>query len=272
MLIDTHCHIHDSEFAEKSDQTVDQILAEASEAEVSQLVCVGTSERSSKEAVVFCGKYSQCYASLALHPHEVEAYSDSELAEQMNTLESLADNKNVVAIGETGLDYYYHSDESIRERQKNVLKLHLELADKHNLPLIFHIRDPKDDSDGLGLAFADFFKVFDSFKNVRGVVHSFTATQTELTGVIERGLFIGLNGIMTFTKDQKQLEAAKSVPLKQLVLETDAPFLTPAPFRGKICKPKHVRVTAEFLSELRGESFDELAAQTTKNAKKLFTI
>jgi TatD DNase family protein len=128
------------------------------------------------------------------------------------------------------------------------------------LPVIFHIRE----------AFDDFFRILDDYKGIRGVVHSFSASIVELEGVLSRGLYVGLNGIMTFTNDQKQLDAAKSVPIEKLVLETDAPFLTPKPFRGTMCEPKHVSVTAEFLANLRGESLDYIAKATSNNAKALF--
>ena len=146
------------------------------------------------------------------------------------------------------------------------------MATAYDLPLSFHIRDDKGESSELGSAFKDFFAIVDGYSGVRGVIHSFTATNRELQGVLDRGFYVGLNGIITFTKQAEQLEAAMSVPLERLVLETDAPFLTPEPFRGKMCKPKHVRVTAEFLAGLRSESFEKLARATTDNARKLFDI
>jgi TatD DNase family protein len=158
------------------------------------------------------------------------------------------------------LDYFYNH--SPKDAQTEILKFQIELALKHDLPMIFHIRD----------AFKEFWPVFDSYRGVRGVVHSFSATEKELQQIIERGLYAGLNGIMTFTKNQAQLAAAKAVPLSNLLLETDAPFLTPAPFRGTICEPKHVRVTAEFLSGLRGESLGQIFAATTNNAQTLFGL
>src|SRR5690606_9318752 len=135
-------------------------------------------------------------------------------------------------------------------------------AAEHDLPLIFHVRE----------AFKDFWSIFDDFRGLRGVVHSFTSDKRDLEQILSRGLYVGLNGIMTFTKRTEQLEAAKSVPLDKLVLETDAPFLTPTPFRGKICEPKHVRTVGEFLADLRGEKLEDLAAATTANARKLFKL
>jgi len=170
----------------------------------------------------------------------------------------------VVAIGETGLDYHYmHSS---KEQQEKLLKFQLDIAREHELPLIFHIRE----------AFADFWKIFDDYVaqgfKIRGVVHSFSAHSTDLQEILKRNLYVGLNGIMTFTKDQGQLEAAKRIPLDKLLLETDAPYLTPVPFRGILCEPKHVRTTAEFLSQLRGENLQTVAETTTQNAVTLFGL
>ena len=263
-LIDTHCHIHDSEFLEKYDVGPDDLIANASKSGVDTVVCVGTSVKSSQEAVDFCKSRGGCYCSLAIHPHEAADKSEEELKEEFAQIAEIAQKspKKLVAIGETGLDYYYHSDENIRKKQELLFRLHIELALKLKLPMIFHIRD----------AFDDFFRIVDEYDGVTGVVHSFTACEKELQGVINRGFMVGINGIMTFTKDLKQLEAAKKIPLQMLVIETDAPFLTPHPIRGTINEPKYVTLITQFLSELRGESQAILAKQTTKNAKKLFQI
>ncbi|MEK7153281.1 MAG: TatD family hydrolase, partial [Patescibacteria group bacterium] len=166
----------------------------------------------------------------------------------------------VVAIGECGLDYHYNH--SLPADQEIVLRFQIELALEHGLALVFHVRD----------AFDDFWNIFDEYKGIQGVIHSFSAGRQELEKILDRGLYVGLNGIMTFTKVNEQLEAAKAVPLAKLLLETDAPFLTPAPRRGTICEPKHARVTAEFLSQLRGEPIEEIAARTTENAQTVFGL
>ena len=118
----------------------------------------------------------------------------------------------------------------------------------------------------------DFWKIIDSYDGIKGVVHSFSSDEGQLEEILKRSLYVGLNGIMTFTKDEKQLNAAKKVPLDKLLLETDAPFLTTKPFRGNRCEPKHVVLTAEFLASLRGESTERLADVTTNNANNLFKI
>lgn len=253
-LTDTHCHIHFDGF----EMDPDEAIKNASEAGVDRLLLVGCTLEDSKKGVDFVKTRENCWMSIGLHPHEGSVYADSK--EALEQFAKLASEPKVVAIGETGLDYYYqHSPKDV---QKKLLRFQLELAIKHDLPLVFHVRH----------AFEDFFEILDEFPPVRGVVHSFSAHESELARIIERGLYVGLNGIMTFTKDEKQLAAAKAVPLDKMVLETDAPFLTPKPFRGKMCEPKYVRTTAEFLAELRGESIERLANSTTENARKLFSF
>jgi TatD DNase family protein len=263
-LVDSHCHVHESEFADKFNRPADLLLEDALSEGVSQVVCVGTTLIGSEEALEFCKTRPNCYASAALHPHEVERLSGEQLKQDFARLSDLviANQEDFVAIGECGLDYFYHESKTVRSAQKELFRGHIELALSCNLPLIFHIRS----------AFTDFFEIIDDYQGIRGVVHSFSAGEKQLEGCLQRGLFIGLNGIMTFTKDQLQLAAAAQVPLDKLLLETDAPFLTPAPFRGTICEPKHVRVVAEFLCQLRGETLADLAAATSGNAKQLFNL
>lgn len=253
-LVDTHCHIHFPDY----ELNPDEVRLEAEEEGVTRLVCVGCTLADSQMAVSYAGRHDSVWASIGLHPHEASTYVHDH--KKLQKFRSLADKPKVIAVGECGLDYYY--EHSSKEDQQKLLRFQLDLAAEHGLPLIFHVRD----------AFDDFWPIFDEYQGLTGVVHSFTATTKELKQIVSRGLFVGLNGIMTFTKNQAQLEAAKAVPLDHLLLETDAPFLTPVPFRGKICQPKHVRVTAEFLGDLRDESLETLATATTANAKRLFNI
>ena len=251
--MDTHCHIQFDDY----NLNPTKVINEAHAAGVTRLICVGCTPEDSHRAVEFAAEHPSISAAIGIHPHYAKSYVvDKTIRRQFS---ELAKN-GVAAIGECGLDYYYkHSPAS---EQKKLFRWQLELASEYDLPLIFHVRE----------AFDDFLAILSDFEGVRGVVHSFTANLSTLDKILSKGLYIGLNGIMTFTKDADQLAMAKRVPLESLVLETDAPFLTPVPFRGTICQPKHVRVTAEFLSTLRGQPLDELAAATTHNARKLFNL
>jgi TatD DNase family protein len=275
-FFDTHCHIHEiladthvsdeshsggesmHERWKKNDKTAGQVLADAAAAGVESLICVGCTGPDSKLAVEFVKGRDNLWASIGIHPHEAQDYAN--YPKKLAEFAELTLKPKVVAVGECGLDYFY--EHSPKQDQEKILRFQIELALKHNLPMIFHVRD----------AFEDFWPIFDSYSGIRGVVHSFSAGEKELGQIIERGLYVGLNGIMTFTKQVKQLDAAKLVPKDCLLLETDAPFLTPQPFRGNICEPKHVRVTAEFLAGLRGESLEELAKTTYTNARFLFGL
>jgi len=261
-FVDTHCHIHFPDYALDPDEVID----EAKKAGVNQLLCVGCTLEDSEAGVELAAKYNACWASIGLHPHEARHYSGDDT--KLQQFRNLVDQPKVVAIGQCGLDYFY--EHSPKEQQQEIFRYQLTLAQEHGLPLIFHVRGSAE--DGQKGAFDDFLAILSDFVGVEGVVHSFSADTRTLDKLLARGLYIGLNGIMTFTKDDEQLAAAKAVPLDKLLLETDAPFLTPTPYRGTICQPKHLRVTAEFLSELRGESLQKLANATTQNAQKLFKL
>lgn len=269
-LTDTHCHIHEAHnVTELSTETrkryekagslsPNDMITRAKADGVTTMICVGTTLEDSELAVAFAKERNGLWASIGLHPHEAKSYVGNDKA--LKRFTALADKPKVVAVGECGLDYYY--SHSLPAEQETVLRFQIELALEHDLAMIFHVRD----------AFADFWSILDEYTGVRGVVHSFSATEKELAQILDRGLYVGLNGIATFMKDKGQINAVKAVPLAKLLLETDAPFLTPVPYRGTICEPKHVRVTAEFLASLRGESIEEIAARTTENAQALFGL
>jgi TatD DNase family protein len=268
-FVDTHCHIQEAGQSSGTDDLVqnkwhkaginspDELIDAAVTDGVKKMICVGCSLSDSRRAVELALRRKECWASIGIHPHEAKSHMSDNTLRQFATL---AGNPRVIAVGECGLDYYYNH--SPKSDQITILEYQLQLATDNNLPLIFHVRD----------AFEDFWSVLDNFSGIRGVVHSFSAGKREAEQIISRNLLIGLNGIMTFTKDQSQLDTAKFIPLSSLLLETDAPFLTPVPFRGTICQPKHVGLTANFLSKLRDESLEELAHATTDNATNLFNL
>jgi TatD DNase family protein len=248
MLVDTHCHIHEPSYQLDADEAI--IRAHA--AGVEAMICVGTSETSSKQAVEFAAKRESVYAAIGVHPHETK--------DNWRAIFDLANASKVVAVGEIGLDYYYNH--SPRDIQLKAFEEQLDFALKHDLPVIFHVRD----------AFDDFWSVFDNFHGIRGELHSFTDSIAHLDEGLKRGLLVGVNGISTFTKDEKQKAMFAHIPLEKMLLETDAPFLTPAPLRGKVNEPAFVRHVAEFHANARGISLEEIAAVTTTNARALFAL
>ena len=252
-LVDTHCHLQFDKLAEN----LDQVMISAEKSGVRRMICVGTSVDDSHKAVGYAGEYDNVWASVGAHPHDGKHF---DYKNDPARLAQMAALPRVVAFGEIGLDFY--KDFSPRDEQERLFRTQLEIGLAASLPVIFHVRD----------AWKDFWRILDDYDGVKGVVHSFSSGRKQADRILEKGLYIGLNGIMTFTRDQAQLEAAKTIPLDKLLLETDAPFLTPAPKRDELCEPRHVRVTAEFLSNLRGESIEELSKTTTDNALRLFDL
>lgn len=248
MLIDTHCHIHES-----YELPIDKVLEDAVEAGVGEYICIGTSEESSRLAIDFAEQHAKAYAAIGVHPHDTK--------DGYGAINDLAGTSSkIVAVGEIGLDYFY--THSSREVQMEALEVQIQIALNHDLPIIFHVRE----------AFDDFWPIFDKYSGIRGELHSFTDTAANLQKALERGLYIGVNGISTFTKDETQKATFDSIPLDRLLLETDAPFLTPAPLRGKVNQPAYVKLVAEHHANRRGISLEEIATATTANARKLFTI
>ncbi len=251
-LVDTHCHL---QFARLKGR-IKPVLADAQAAGVKRLICVGTTLEDSAQAVEIAGAHLNVWASIGVHPHDVKTFSQVKIGQ----FKKLLDRPKVVALGEVGLDYYRLY--SPKDQQLAALRAQIEASLGSGLPFIFHVRQ----------AFPDFWRLFDSYPNLGGVVHSFSAGPAELDQILSRGLYVGLNGIVTFSQSPSQLAAAKALPADRLVLETDAPFLAPAPYRGVVCQPKYIRDIAEFLAELRSEKLEQLAAATTNNAVKLFGL
>ena len=254
MLVDTHCHIHEASHP----LDVLDVIARAKLADVNQMICIGTNIDDSRIALEFASHHNEIFASIGIHPHEA--------SNNLDGLEGLLQlgNSSIVAVGEIGLDYHY--DNCPHDIQMQALKNQIDLALKYNLPIIFHVRE----------AFDDFWTIVDSYisagKQIRGVLHSFTDTKQNMQEAIKRGLYIGVNGYSTFVKDESQQAMFSMVPLERILIETDAPFLTPAPFRGKVNEPAFVRNVAEYLAKSRHISFDEVANATTTNARKLFNL
>lgn len=249
MLVDTHCHIHEADYPLGRDE----VLERARAAGVAQVICVGTSEVSSRAALDFAATRENVYAAVGVHPHESR--------DGCGLIRELAGaGPRLVAVGEIGLDYYY--THSPREVQIAALEEQIDVALGANLPIIFHVRD----------AFDDFWPVLSNFRGIKGVLHSFTDTHRNLDEALARGLYVGVNGISTFTKSPAQQQLFAEIPLDKLLLETDAPFLTPVPHRGKINEPAFVGHVAEHHAKIRRLSIDVVATSTTANARALFAL
>jgi TatD DNase family protein len=268
-LFDTHCHTHemvrrttpvyDKWRSDDAERTPETVLQAAREAGVTRMLCIGTTLADSELAVEFVHDREGQWASIGIHPHEADKH---QTAQAKQAFAALVAAPKVVAIGECGLDYFY--THSPREAQIELLKFQIELALEHDLPISFHVRE----------AFDDFWPLFESYRGakLRGVLHSYTDSMANLERAVKHGLHFGVNGIATFAKGEEKFVMYRTIPSELLLLETDAPFLTPVPFRGTICESKHVRVTAEYLAELRNQPFDELAVTTTANARALFKV
>lgn len=225
------------------------------------MICVGTDLEMSKKAIGLAQKYDQIWASVGLHPND-------NLDEKFDTAayEELLKQDKVVAMGEIGLDYYRTEKPEDQKRQKDRFVQQLELAKKVGKPLILHCRDARVGSKGR--AYPQMIEILDS--KTGGVVHSFTGSLEEAKQFLNLGLYLGFNGIATFARQYDEI--VRYVPLDRILLETDAPYLTPEPYRGKRNEPLYVIEVAKKIADLKKISVEEVTEQTTKNAQKLFRI
>lgn len=280
MLIDTHCHLYFDVFAGQ----VDQIIRNAESVGVTKIIVPGVNLTTSQKAVDMAKKYDQVYAVVGIHPSEAQNVNNKSLGR----LKNLAENDKVVGIGECGLDYKnikYQKAKSkdteqglkIKERQKEVFRLQIGLAQELDLPLVIHGRNASE----------DILKMFDSRwdfispqngrlqnnKRAKGVFHCFSGNFTLLNSVLEHDFYIGIDGNVTYSKHAKKI--VKRTPLEKLLVETDSPLLMPEPIRSRKefpNEPKNVKIVAEKIAKICGDSFLKVAKQTSKNARELFNI
>jgi len=250
-LIDTHAHLDGGEYA----NDLEQVLERARTAGVSPIVAAGQDEASSRATLELASKHAHVAPAVGVHPHEAKSAGD------LRWLEPLLRDPRVVAAGEMGLDYHY--DHSPRDVQRAVFERQLDLAGERGLPVIIHCRESEDDIAAILQA---------RFARGRlGVVHCFTGTYEWGKRLIgDFGVFLGIGGAVTFKNAKELHDAAARLPLDHLVLETDCPFMSPAPYRGKRNEPAYLPLTCARLAELRGCTPAEIAAATTANARRLF--
>jgi TatD DNase family protein len=254
MFIDSHCHLNYEGLVERQDA----VLADAKARGVSTMLNISTRESEWEAIVATAERDSDVWASIGIHPHEADAHPEIDARK----LIAKSEHPRVIAIGETGLDFYY--DHSDRDQQRTSFRAHIEASRATGLPLIVHTRDAEQDT-------AEILREETGKGSFSGVIHCFTASQAFADIALELGFYISMSGIVTFKNAKDLQDVAKGLPADRLLIETDAPFLAPVPHRGKTCEPAYVADTAAFLAELRNESLEELGATTSRNFHTLFS-
>jgi TatD DNase family protein len=251
MFIDTHCHLHFDQF----DNDREKVIQRAIYNKIESIITIGTDVPTSKRALALAEKFAIVYAAVGVHPNDSANVSDSDLQE----IEQMFLGKKVVAIGEIGLDYYRLN--SSKEQQKKIFRLQIESAKKMQLPVIVHNRDAHEDLMNI--------LIEEKIHHVGGVLHSFSGSETFLDAALKQHLYISFTGIITF-KNSHYYKLIDRVPLDQILLETDSPFLAPEPFRGRRNEPSYLKYTAEKIAQIKGLSIEKLARASSENARTLF--
>lgn len=259
IFVDSHCHIDGEAF----DIDRDEVVERARNAGVAAMLVVGTGNPHNGEiakAVETAGKYANVFASVGVHPHDAKLYDDNAEATLINLTKT---SPKVIAWGEIGLDYYY--EHSPRDVQREVFIRQIRTAKSLNLPIIIHSRDADDET-------VEILKAECSDENFKGIMHCFGGTAAMAKSLMDIGFLISFAGNVTFKKAENLRDAARVVPLEKLLIETDCPFLTPIPFRGKRNEPMYVAETAKFLAEFYAIELETLAQKTTQNFIEFFQL
>lgn len=251
-IFDTHAHYDDAAF----DEDRASLLKDLPDMEIYAVITAGADLESSLKASEISKKYDYIYAAAGIHPENIQGFGG-------NYVKSLEDiisgNKKVVAVGEIGLDYHFRTDN--KEKQKEIFLNQIELANKRGLPVLVHDRD----------AHADTMEILKRMKP-HGVVHCFSGSLEMAKEVVKLGMFLGIGGVVTFKNAKTIVEVVKNMPLDVMVLETDAPYMAPTPFRGKRCDSSMIKYTAEKIAEIKNIDVSEVLRITKNNAQKLFGI
>lgn len=262
-LIDTHCHLDFHDF----DRERSEILGHARRSGIQAVINPGVNILSSRETIKISDQFENLYVAVGVHPNEANAWDD----ESLESLEQLAVHEKVVAIGEIGLDYY--RDRTPRQVQIKALERQLDLARKYNLPVIIHNREANQDIlDILESWHASLVRLGSPLANQPGVLHSFSADQNTAERSILVNFYLGITGPVTFPNAKELRELISEIPLDNLLLETDSPFLAPQPKRGKRNEPAFLVFIAQKVAEVKNVSLDSVARITTANARRLFKI
>ena len=250
MFTDTHCHIYNEYY----DNNIEQVYEKMKEANVDRIINNGCDSKSNKEVLYLLGKYSWMYGAIGIHPESADSYTD----EDLKYIEEHINDEKVVAIGEIGLDYYWTKDN--KEKQKELFEYQLKLAERVNKPVIVHSREATQDT-------IDILKKY----NVRGVIHSFSGSYETACIYIKMGFLLGINGVITF-KNCNLKDVVAKLDFGNIILETDSPYLTPVPYRGKRNDSSHVFDIAKYICDLKGCTLEELAKETNGNISRCFDI
>ena len=252
MLVDTHVHLN----AKKFNDNLEEVIQRALDNDVETMIVIGYDKDTNQRAIELAEKYPFIYATVGFHPTDARYIK----ANDYELLVKQLKHPKVVGIGECGLDFYW--DKKYIDEQIEVFKRQIELSQQYNLPLIIHMREASEAT----------YNVLREYKGLKGIMHCYSGSPEMVKNFLDLGLHISLGGPVTFLNGHKPKEVAKIVPIDRLLIETDAPYLSPHPFRGKTNEPARVKLVAEEIARLRNISYEQLAKHTTINAYRLFKI
>ena len=253
-IIDTHAHVNSEKFDDDRAETIER----AQMAGIEAIVNMGDTMESSQVCKELSREFSCCYAGVGIHPEESFPLTEADLAQ----LAQWAAQDKVVAIGEIGLDYYWEKDQEKRQLQREIFTKQLDLARQLDMPVCIHNREAHGDTMNIIKA---------EGRGIRGVLHCFSGSLEMARELVKMGWYIGVDGPLTFKNAAKLPEIVQELPLEALLVETDCPYMAPVPMRGKRNEPAYVKNVVEKIAQLRNMSFEEIAEQTTRNAKNLYT-
>lgn len=247
MFVDTHCHLYRSYY-----EDLDDVIEQIKKSEIYRVINNGCDKNSNIEVLELVGKYDLMYGALGIHPESANEYKQ----EDLDYIEEHIKDKKIVAIGEIGLDYYWVKDN--KDKQKELFEYQLKLAEKYNIPVIIHSREATQDT-------IDILKKY----NVKGIIHSFSGSYEVAQIYIKMGFLLGINGVITF-KNCNLKDVIEKIDVSNIVLETDSPYLTPVPNRGKRNDPTKVMDVAKFIADIKGITLEELSKEINGNLSKVF--
>lgn len=250
MIYETHAHYDDERF----DGSRDELLGSLPAAGIYRVINVGADMPSSRESIALAKKYPYIYAAVGVHPHDTENMTDMDIDE----LKRLTEYEKVLAVGEIGLDYYYDAD--FKDKQQHWFARQLDLADEVGLPVIIHSRDAAQDT----------FDIIKASKVRSGVIHAYSGGVEMAFDYIDMGFYIGVGGVVTFKNAKKLVEVVKNIPIEQILLETDSPYLSPEPLRGTCNNSQNLKYVVQKISEIKQIEPDFVIETTRKNAERLF--